>query len=127
MNNYAPHLGFFRHFALVRRLYDDLQAAKDQLKVQKVDFGNRDREKDAIIARLQDELLRKNNVRPVFEPPRSLKVPSSDTEPQRSHTPLGILDERQNDLDKTAAALNRLHKAAEEAAFREEAEKILTS
>ena len=121
---YAPHLGFFRHFALVRRLYDDLQAAKDQLRAQKVDFGNRDRDKDAVIARLQDELLRKNNVRPVMETPKAVKpVPTvGEFEPQ---SPLDIMNQRQMDMDITASALAKLHEEAEKVRFREEAEKIL--
>jgi hypothetical protein len=107
---YRSHLGLFRFFASVRRLYDDLRRAEDQLKVQKATAAEKERELREQNAELLNRLLQKNFIKPIEKGPITASaVAPAAKEIMPSFNPLELMNERQNDNDLTSKALAMLH------------------
>ncbi len=63
--DYHPHLGFFRHFALCRGLYDRIKALEDQLRAKDASQAVKVKSMESTIAGLMETIARKNNYQPI--------------------------------------------------------------
>ena len=117
--DYAPHLGFFRHFALVRGLYDRIKALEDQLRAKDASQALRDNQKQQIINGLMESVARKNGFAPIQPEPRK------EFAPPVAPKSTDIMAFRQSQVDQEA------HRAARETAkekqreFADEAREII--
>ena len=119
-SEYSQHLGFFRHFALCRGLYDRTKALEDQLRAKDASHAVKVKSMEATIAGLMETIARKNGYTPIQPEPRKEFVPTKPT--PKSTDAMAF---RQSQVDAEAQKAAREVEKERSRAFADEARGII--
>lgn len=121
-SEYFPHLGFFRHFALCRSLYDRIGALEDQLRAKDASHALKVRAMQDTIDKQMDRIAVKFGSQPIHHP-----SPVRTEQPKPVTGGPDVLAFRQQQVDTASKIAAQQQERENEAARRAEFADIVNS